>query len=122
MREMAKADGHRLNIRIDLRSGARIGPGKVALLEAIEQSGSISGAGRLLKMSYKRAWDLTEELNRSFAEPLVATAAGGAKGGGTRLTDQGRALVDHYRAIEQAALDAATPRLRALGEMTPPEG
>ena len=73
---------HKLSIRIDLASGARIGPGKVALLEEIGRCGSISGAGRALKMSYRRAWDLVEELNRQLGASVVSTAAGGAGGGG----------------------------------------
>ncbi len=111
------ADGRKLSIRIDLGPTVRLGPGKIALLEAIEAAGSISGAGRLLKMSYKKAWDLTEDLNQAFSEPLLATVAGGANGGGTQLTPSGRALVAHYRAIETAAQEAAKAHLRALGRM-----
>ena len=44
-------DEARLSIRLDLVSGARIGPGKVAVLEEIARSGSISAAGRVLRMS-----------------------------------------------------------------------
>jgi molybdate transport system regulatory protein len=62
---------HQLSIRIDLASGGRIGPGKVALLEEISRSGSISAAGRAMKMSYRRAWQLVEDLNRNFCNPLV---------------------------------------------------
>ena len=110
---------HRLSIRIDLAGGARIGPGKIALLEAIERTGSISAAGRAMKMSYRRAWELVEELNRSLGEPVVETAAGGAGGGGTRLTDAGRLLAEQYRALETAALDSAQDYLRALGPIVP---
>ena len=56
----------RLSIRLDLVSGARIGPGKVAVLEEIARSGSISAAGRVLRMSYRRTWELVEDLNRSL--------------------------------------------------------
>jgi len=48
--------GPRLSIRIDLASGDRIGPGKIALLEAIRSTGSISAGARLLGMSYRRCW------------------------------------------------------------------
>ena len=75
-----KAD--RLSIRIDLASGARIGPGKIAVLEEIERSGSISAAGRALKMSYRRTWELVEDLNRSlgipWSKPPRAAAAAAA--------------------------------------------
>jgi len=105
---------HRLSIRIDLASGARIGPGKVALLEEIGRSGSISAAGRALKMSYRRAWELVEDLNRHLGSPVVETAAGGAGGGGTRLTKAGTSLVQQYRAMEAAAAASAEDYLRAL--------
>jgi len=111
----APAAAHSLSIRIDLAGGARIGPGKIALLEAIASEGSISGAGRALSMSYRRAWELVEQLNRGLGTPVVATAAGGAKGGGARLTAVGVAVVEHYRAIEAAAAAAAQPHVAAIG-------
>jgi molybdate transport system regulatory protein len=115
---MEKQGGHRLTIRIDLGSGVRVGPGKIALLEAIAASGSIAGAGRILKMSYKRAWDLVEELNRNFVAPVVAKAPGGAKGGGAHLTASGAELVKLYREIETAAHEVARQPLRALAQLT----
>ena len=105
---------HRLSIRLDLASGARIGPGKVALLEEISRSGSISAAGRVLKMSYRRAWELVEDLNRHLGTAVVSTAAGGSGGGGARLTAAGQALVTEYRAIEAATTAVAKPHLAAL--------
>ena len=109
--------GHRLSIRIDLAGGARIGPGKIALLEEIARSGSISAAGRAMKMSYRRAWELVEDLNRNLGEPVVETVAGGLRGGGTRLTPGGERLVQQYRAIEQAATTTAQDYLAALGSL-----
>lgn len=113
-RSAQPAPSPRVSIRLDLASGARIGPGKVALLEEIARSGSISGAGRVLKMSYRRAWELVEDLNRHLGTAVVATTAGGAKGGGARLTQAGAALVAEYRAIEAATHAAAGAHLAAL--------
>jgi molybdate transport system regulatory protein len=113
----ARPADHRLSIRIDLASGARIGPGKVALLEEIERSGSISAAGRALKMSYRRAWELVEDLNKSLGTTLVATAAGGSGGGGARLTKAGMAVVTRYRAIEADSAFAVKKHLTALGRV-----
>ncbi|MFI5001623.1 MAG: winged helix-turn-helix domain-containing protein, partial [Reyranellales bacterium] len=93
----------RLSIRIDFDREGRLGPGKVMLLECIAREGSISAAGRSMKMSYKRAWELVSEINESFAEPLVAAQTGGKSGGGATLTPRGRELVRHYRAIERKA-------------------
>ena len=114
---MGNAATHQLSIRIDLLSGGRIGPGKIALLEEIGRSGSISAAGRAMKMSYRRAWQLVEDLNRNFGSPVVETAAGGVGGGGARLTNAGTTLVQHYRALEKATAVAAQPHLRVLDGM-----
>jgi molybdate transport system regulatory protein len=104
----------RLSIRVDLAPGARIGPGKVAVLEQIARSGSISAAGRALRMSYRRTWELVEDLNRSLGTPVVETAAGGSGGGGAVLTPAGRAVVERYRAIEIDTALAARKHLVAL--------
>ena len=109
--------GYRMSIRVDLSSGARIGPGKVALLEEIGRSGSISAAGRALRMSYRRAWDLVEELNRAVGKPVVATATGGSGGGGASLTQEGQAIVTQYRAIEAASVAASKRHLHALSRL-----
>ena len=53
-----------LSVRIDLDAKGRIGPGKIQLLENIHACGSISAAGRAMDMSYKRAWDLVDGINR----------------------------------------------------------
>nr|MDA8253440.1 LysR family transcriptional regulator [Rhodospirillales bacterium] len=106
--------GDRVSIRLDLACGARIGPGKVALLEAIARTGSISAAGRALRMSYRRAWELVEDLNRHLGAAVVTTAAGGSGGGGARLTATGAAIVSEYRALEAEATASAAARLAAL--------
>src|SRR5690349_21038222 len=107
----------RLSIRIDLASGARIGPGKVAVLEEVARSGSISAAGRALRISYRRTWELVEDLNCSLGAPVVETAAGGAGGGGAVLTRAGRTVVERYRAIELDTALAARKHLQALNRV-----
>lgn len=88
-------------LRITMGKGLVLGPGKVDLLEAIDRQGSISGAGREMGMSYRRAWLLVDELNAMFEQPLVTAATGGAHGGGAKITDLGKAIADAYRRIEQ---------------------
>lgn len=112
--DSAPSPGHRLSIRVDLADGGRIGPGKIALLEAIAASGSISAAGRALRMSYRRAWELVEDLNRGLGVAVVRTAAGGSGGGGARLTEAGERVIREYRALERATLAAARGHLAAL--------
>jgi len=108
-------NGIRLTVRIDFGSAGALGPGKVRLLEAIHETGSISQAGRSLGMSYRRAWLLVDDLNRCFREPVVATQPGGARGGGAALTRFGRELVKKYRSIEAQAAAAGKKQLRDLG-------
>jgi len=103
-----------LSIRIDFDDEGRLGPGKVMLLERIAQEGSISAAGRSMNMSYKRAWELVAEINRSFEAPLVTAQTGGRSGGGASLTERGQELIRHYRAIERKALTATATHLKAL--------
>jgi molybdate transport system regulatory protein len=111
----------RLSIRIDLASGDRIGPGKIALLEAIRSTGSISAAARSLGMSYRRAWLLVEEINESLLEPAVTAETGGRHGGGAVLTAVGERIIDLYRAIEIHARSAAGGEFRAIGKLVRPD-
>jgi molybdate transport system regulatory protein len=102
-------------LRIDLADG-RVGPGKIALLEAIAEAGSISAAARSLGMSYRRAWELVAELNQTFSSPVVERITGGTGGGGAKLTRLGEALVLGFRDIEAAASRAAAAHLRRLAK------
>ena len=111
-----------LSIRIDLPSGSRIGPGKIALLEAIHSTGSISGAARAIGMSYRRAWLLVEEINQTLREPAVTAETGGARGGGAVVTPVGEKVVGLYRAIELQARTAAGNEFRAIGRLIRHDG
>lgn len=103
-----------LSVRIDLDHEDRIGPGKILLLENIREFGSISAAGRAMDMSYKRAWDLVDEINRICRQPAVERQAGGKNGGGAALTPFGISLVARYRKIERDAASAVRKELMAL--------
>lgn len=92
-----------LRIRLLIGADTALGPGKAALLEAIERHGSIAAAARDLGMSYRRAWNLADSINNAFREPLVQTASGGKGGGGATLTDFARMVLARYRAIEDKA-------------------
>ena len=106
-----------LSIRIDLDEEDALGPGKVRLLELIRDLGSISSAGRAMDMSYRRAWLLIDELNRTFRKPLVETQKGGGGGGGAQLTAFGNEVVRLYRAIGADATEAALGHLQTLQRM-----
>jgi molybdate transport system regulatory protein len=111
----------KLSIRVDIDGQGRLGPGKIELLEQLDARGSISAAGRAMRMSYKRAWDLVAELNEMFREPVVTSQTGGKDGGGARLTAFGRSVVDSYRAVEKACLEASDAHLRAIQKAARPK-
>jgi molybdate transport system regulatory protein len=104
----------RLTLRIDFDEDRALGPGKIKLLELIDKHGSISEAGRQMGMSYRRAWVLVDNLNRSFRAPVVASQTGGQHGGGASLTQFGHVVVQHYRAVETAAQKASSAHIEAL--------
>jgi molybdate transport system regulatory protein len=94
--------------------GARtpvMGPGKAELIARISETGSISAAARVMGMSYRRAWQLVEALNHDFRGPVIATAIGGMRGGGARVTPFGARLLAQFRAMESKASAAIAPDL-----------
>src|SRR5580692_3808714 len=114
---MPKSSGRSLpslSVRIDLDAEGRIGPGKIQLLEHIRECGSISAAGRAMDMSYKRAWDLVDEINRICRQAAVERQTGGKNGGGAALTPFGISLVARYRKIEREAASAVRKELLGL--------
>jgi molybdate transport system regulatory protein len=90
-----------IRFRIDFAEHSSLGPGKIRLLEAIRDSGSLSKAAREIGMSYRRAWLLVESLKQSFREPVTVASTGGKDGGGMLITEFGAALVKSYRQLEQ---------------------
>jgi molybdate transport system regulatory protein len=103
-----------LRIRVVLAKDLVIGPGRAELLAGIAETGSIAASGRRLSMSYKRAWQLVDNMNQGFAAPLVDPVKGGARGGGARLTLVGEAVLAAYQALEAACEQAAAPALAQL--------
>jgi molybdate transport system regulatory protein len=114
MRKSSTTSLPSLSIRIDLDTEARIGPGKIQLLESIQACGSISAAGRAMDMSYVRAWGLVDEINRICRRAAVERQVGGKNGGGAILTPFGLSLVERYRKIERSVESAAHKELLEL--------
>jgi molybdate transport system regulatory protein len=110
---MAKAQAQ-FHLRVVKGRIRAIGPGKIALLEAIRDTGSISAAARKLRMSYRRAWMLVDDLNRRVASAVVEAAPGGRAGGGATLSPTGHKLVGLYREIERKALRHTSAATRSL--------
>ena len=110
-----------IRLSIILGSGARVGPGKAALLESIRDTGSISAAARSMGMSYKRAWLLLDSMNQAFTEPVVTAAPGGTRGGGANLTAFGAEVLERYRRLEKTVAQLAGDDMAALARRARPE-
>ena len=93
------------------------GPGKAALLEGIDRTGSISEAAKAMEMSYMKAWKLVQSLERAFPEPLIQKRRGGNTRGGATLSKTGRAVLAVYREMERASKSATVAPLRKLSRL-----
>jgi len=105
-----------VRLRVDFATLCCVGPGKIALLEAIHRTGSLSQAARDLDMSYRRGWQLLWSVNTSFRVPVVVTATGGRGGGGAQVTPFGRELISSYRAFERDAQTRAARAFKAISD------
>jgi len=101
-------------LRVLLGDDIALGPGKVALLGAIAEHGTLAEAAKRLGMSYMRAWRLVQTMNACFARPLVATARGGTQKGQAALTPDGEAVLGLYRQMDAASRAALEPAWREL--------
>jgi molybdate transport system regulatory protein len=106
----------KLFIRVPIGEGA-IGPGKVRLLEMIDEKGSIRAAASAMKVSYRRAWLMLKDTERVFGAAVLESRRGGARGGGTALNRLGRGIVRHYRALESHAALATRGDFAALDKL-----
>lgn len=110
-----------LRFRIVLEPGVALGPGKADLLQAIDETASLTAAAARFGMSYKRGWTLVREMNADFDEPLVETEKGGTGGGGgAKLTERGRYVLDRYRRMEADANQAIAAGIADLRRFLAP--
>nr|WP_321845980.1 LysR family transcriptional regulator [Paraburkholderia bannensis] len=107
----------RFRMRVIQDETVALGPGKVQLLEAVRDHGSISAAARSLNMSYRRAWLLMDELNRALESPATVSEHGGQSGGGSTLTPVGEEIIRLYRGIEARAAASCAPEIAALTKL-----
>ena len=103
-----------IKVQINLANGARLGPGKIKLLEMIDQQGSLSRGDAKMGISYRRAWLFMQQINDAFGVPAIATPQGGHGGGSAKLTEFGRELIQRYRQMEKATDAAASETLQWL--------
>ncbi|MCF6295667.1 MAG: LysR family transcriptional regulator [Flavobacteriaceae bacterium] len=88
-------------IWIEADNTVLLGEGRIRLLKAIEETGSLSKAAKTLKMSYKKAWHLIDSVNRSAKKPVTIASIGGKGGGGAKLTPYGKSLITAFENINK---------------------
>jgi molybdate transport system regulatory protein len=108
----------RVSIRLHFDNGSAIGPGKVQLLEQVAETGSIRKAATRMRMSYRKAWLLIDDLKTAFGAAVVTTATGGRSGGGAKLTPLGVSIVAQYRLLEARTARAIRPQIAVLEAAT----
>ncbi len=109
-------DQPELRIKVRIGNGA-IGLGKIRLLEQIASTGSISSAARSCGMDYRRAQYLLDTIVKAVGTAMVKTVIGGAQGGGSELTQEGRDLVDAFRSLEDAVNLTALPHMDVINRI-----
>jgi len=95
------------------------GPGPVELMEHIDQTGSINQAAKKMSMSYKKAWEIVNNLNTMTARPLVITATGGEKGGGSYISEEAKQLITYHQLLRKRFhqfLEKESLRLKKAGQ------
>ena len=95
--------GYKIKSKIWIESNGQIllGEGRVSLLKAIDETGSLNKAAKQLKMSYKKAWSLVDMMNKRSEYPITSATVGGKGGGGVQLTSYGKTLIDTFETINQ---------------------
>lgn len=88
-------------IWIESDNNVLLGEGRVHLLKAIQDTGSLSKAAKSLKISYKKAWQLLDSVNKSAKKPVTINSIGGKGGGGAELTEYGKSLIEAFDEINR---------------------
>jgi molybdate transport system regulatory protein len=78
-----------------------LGGDRIALLEKVDELGSITQAAKAVGISYKTAWEMVNQINNLAAAPLVDRATGGKGGGGASLTTAGREVIEQFRIVQE---------------------
>ncbi|GAB6146304.1 winged helix-turn-helix domain-containing protein [Desulfocicer niacini] len=98
----------RLKVWLEIDGRPVIGEGRVAMLSAIDDNGSIIEAARALGMSYRKIRGAIADMEASVGKSLVKTHRGGGHGGGACLTPHAHSLVEDYIRVCREFRDAAS--------------
>lgn len=104
----------RFNLWLEVEGQVVLSAWRVALLEAIAATGSISAAAKQLDIPYRRAWEKLQEMEKGLGEAMVATATGGKRGGGATLTPAGQRAIVQYREFAEGFEAMVQQRYQAV--------
>ena len=91
-----------------------LGEGRVQLLKAIDETGSLSKAAKSLNLSYKKAWNLIDSVNKSAKKPVTIKSTGGKGGGGAELTEYGKSLIQVFDDINNRCWEFLDVQLQKI--------
>jgi molybdate transport system regulatory protein len=104
-------------IWVELDGEEFLGEGKVSLLKAIDETGSLSKAAKAINISYKKAWHLMDSVNKTSKKPVTINSIGGKGGGGTVLTPYGKSLIGVFEEMNVKCwkfLDVQLEKIKSL--------
>ena len=104
-------------IWIESENHVLLGEGRVQLLKAIATEGSLSKAAKTLGLSYKKAWQLIDSVNKSAKKPVTINSTGGKGGGGAELTAYGKQLIAVFDEINRNCWSFLDNELSKLEEL-----
>ncbi|NHJ39512.1 MAG: LysR family transcriptional regulator [Asgard group archaeon] len=91
---------------IEKKGVSILGPGRLAILEAIDETGSLTKATKKCNISFRKGWKLINQINEQLDQPIVISERGGKGGGGqTTLTEYGKKLILQYRQMQKIIED-----------------
>jgi molybdate transport system regulatory protein len=114
--DVSKNKQYNIEVRVWIEGtdGAFLGIGKIWLLENIRKTGSITNAAKEMKMAYRQAWQLVEEMNQRAEKPLVEKLLGGKGGGGAQLTEAGERAITIFYEVEKRIKEFAQKETQNL--------
>lgn len=104
-------------IWIESKNKVFLGEGRIKLLKAINETGSLSKAAKSLNLSYKKAWTLMDSVNKSAKKPVTINSIGGKGGGGAKLTDYGKSLIIAFDDINKNCWDFLDTQLEKIKDL-----
>lgn len=103
----------KVNIWIEKDSEVVLSLWRIRLLEAIEETGSISAAASKMGISYRRAWEKIQECETRLDLKLVDTQTGGSGGGGSSLTPEALDYIGRFKKFTAGLNDLVADRFEA---------